>query len=349
MQQRIRVGIAVAFVVALFTAVQLGALALVGPFESAGFQSVEDPQDPANSLLYLGILLGATLVMLAAMKYGRGNVIRWFIILTSGLISSYVFVVTLPALPVGGTNVAPAIGGLAIVLALALYPEWWVIDVAGVVMGIGAAGIFGISFGVLPAILLLTVLAVYDAISVYGTEHMLTLASGVMDMKVPVLFVVPTSLDYSFRSDDAGMDDTGAGSGTYDESESATSSGTASETSVDATEATDDTAETAEDDPDPLQRDALFIGLGDAVMPAILTASAAFFVDTPAVLGIELAALGALVGTIVGLLILLRMVLRGRAHAGLPLLNGGAILGYLLAAVAGGLTLVEALGLAPYL
>ena len=355
MQQRIRVGIAVAFVVALFTAVQLGALALVGPFESAGFQSVEDPQDPANSLLYLGILLGATLVMLAAMKYGRGNVIRWFIILTSGLISSYVFVVTLPALVVGGTNVAPALGGLAIVLALALYPEWWVIDAAGVVMGIGAAGIFGISFGVLPAILLLAVLAVYDAISVYGTEHMLTLASGVMDMKVPVLFVVPTSLDYSFRRDDAGMDDTGAESRSSDESESAkaadteTAADTVAETSVDATDGTDGPGEGAQDDPDPLQRDALFIGLGDAVMPAILTASAAFFVDTPSVLGIELAALGALVGTIVGLLVLLRMVLRGRAHAGLPLLNGGAILGYLLAAVAGGLTLVEALGLAPYL
>ncbi len=45
-------------------------------------------------------------------------------------------------------------------------------------MGAGAAALFGISFGLLPAILLLSVLAVYDAISVYGTEHMLDLAEG---------------------------------------------------------------------------------------------------------------------------------------------------------------------------
>lgn len=348
MQPRIRVGVAVAFVVALFTAVQLGALALVGPFETAGFQSVDNPQDPANSLLYLGILLGATALMLLAMKYDRGDLIRWFIIVTSGLISSYVFAVTLPALTVGGTNVAPVVGGLAVVAALALYPEWWVIDIAGVIMGIGAAGIFGISFGVLPAIILLTVLAVYDAISVYGTEHMLTLASGVMDMKVPVLFVVPTTLDYSFRHDDSGMDATGGEQAANDEPERTQAAAAESANDADARDAAD-TDSGAEDDPEPLQRDALFIGLGDAVMPAILTASAAFFLDTPVVLGIELAALGALVGTIAGLLVLLRMVLRGRAHAGLPLLNGGAIVGYLVAALLGGLTLVEALGLAKYL
>jgi presenilin-like A22 family membrane protease len=41
-------------------------------------------------------------------------------------------------------------------------------------------------------------------------------------------------------------------------------------------------------------------------------------------------------------------VFKGRAHAGLPLLNGGAIAGYLVGAVAAGIPVVEALGLAPY-
>jgi presenilin-like A22 family membrane protease len=42
------------------------------------------------------------------------------------------------------------------------------------------------------------------------------------------------------------------------------------------------------------------------------------------------------------------MVLKGRAHAGLPLLNGGTIAGYVVGATAAGIGLVEALGLAPY-
>jgi len=337
MQPRLRISAAIALIVGLFAAVQLGALALVGPFEAAGFQSVENPQDPTNSLLYLAILLVATALMLVAMKYGGDNVIRLVLILTSGLIASYVFAVTLPPLALGGLNVSPWLGATAIVVALFAYPEWWVIDTTGVIMGIGAAGIFGISFGVLPAILLLAVLAVYDAISVYGTEHMLTLASGVMDMKVPVLFVVPTTLGYSFLEDDAGMAATGA-----EPPDDAADEPTAAPPADQATDA-------VETDDDGLERDALFIGLGDAVMPAILTASAAFFLQTPTVYGIEYPALGALLGTLVGLLILLRMVLQGRAHAGLPLLNGGAIAGYILGATVVGVPLVEALGLTPYL
>jgi presenilin-like A22 family membrane protease len=43
------------------------------------------------------------------------------------------------------------------------------------------------------------------------------------------------------------------------------------------------------------------------------------------------------------------MVLKGRAHAGLPLLNGGTIAGYVVGALAAGISLVDALGLGPYL
>jgi presenilin-like A22 family membrane protease len=56
-----------------------------------------------------------------------------------------------------------------------------------------------------------------------------------------------------------------------------------------------------------------------------------------------------MVGTTVGLVILLWLVQKGRAHAGLPLLNGGAIAGYLLGALLSGLTLVEALGIESFL
>ena len=56
-----------------------------------------------------------------------------------------------------------------------------------------------------------------------------------------------------------------------------------------------------------------------------------------------------MVGTHLGLVVLLWMVLRGRAHAGLPLLNGGTIAGYLIGALASGMTLAGALGLEAYL
>jgi len=88
-------------------------------------------------------------------------------------------------------------------------------------------------------------------------------------------------------------------------------------------------------------------------MPTIIVASAAAFSPAPDLgvpgLGVNLPALCAMVGTLVGLVVLVGMVMRGRAHAGLPLLNGGAIGGYLLGSLASGVSLVTALGLGPYL
>jgi presenilin-like A22 family membrane protease len=338
--------------------------------------------------------------MLAAFKYNLDQLIRGLIVFTSGLLSWYVFGAVVPPALGGVLGTGPAnllaIGLAASVsLALLLYPEWYVIDSAGVLMGAGAAGLFGISFGLLPAIVLLTVLAVYDAISVYGTEHMLELAEGVMDLKIPVVLVVPLTLSYSLRDEDFSQtpavdDDEGdevdgdADEETTEQPVTASEADVAQQTTP-ASEAdvatqtpvsgtapeadggeSPDSEEPAVDvggdgefelgegrvdpDDDGPDRDAFFIGLGDAVMPTVMVASAAFFspaqsLGTGLLAVLNLPALLAMVGTFVGLLVLLRMVFAGRAHAGLPLLNGGAITGYLLGSVAAGVPILTALGL----
>lgn len=313
MTSRARVGAAVGFVALLFLIVQLGALALVEPLIEADRQVVEDPDDPGVSLFFFAAILGATALMLAAFRYDRDRAVRALIVAVSGGLAWIVLLEVVPPLVavVTGNDLA-ALGALALIGALVAHPEWYVIDTAGVLMGAGAAGLFGISIGLLPAILFLVVLAVYDAISVYRTQHMLSLAEGVMDLQIPVVFVVPTRLSYSYR--EAGT-----------------------------------TADEEEPDPSAGERDALFIGLGDAVIPTILVASAAAFLEVAhlevPLIAINVPALGAMLGTFVGLAGLLALVLQGRAHAGLPLLNGGAIAGYLIAALYSGLSLTTALGL----
>jgi len=340
MTQRQGVLAACAGIVATFLVVQLGALALVEPFKQAGYQTVQDPQNPVNSVFYVGVLLVATAAILVALKYGGKRVLRAFIVLTGGMITAYV-VGIFPGVVVGGpngVNVLPYAAAGVLVVALYVYPEWWVIDLAGVVMGAGSGALFGISFGVLPAIVLLGALAVYDAISVYGTEHMLTLASGVVELKVPVLLVYPTVQGYSFRERAAEVD-------ARDDEEADEATDGASDAGTTASEHEGEAETHGEEG-----RDSIMIGLGDAVMPTVMVASAAFFItDVPHVAGVPLPAATAIVGTTLGLLVLLRMVLQGRAHAGLPLLNGGAIGGYLVGALASGLSLVSALGLGPYL
>lgn len=326
-----------AFAVAVFLLVQVGALALVPTFDAQGYQQFENPEDPTNSLVYLGLILVMTALMLAAFKYDFDWVVRVFVVFTSGMLAWYVLGTVLP-----DVAAIPLSAGVA--LALWFYPEWYVIDAAGVLMGAGAAGLFGISFGLLPAIVLLVVLAVYDAISVYGTEHMLDLAEGVMDLRVPVVLVIPLTLGFSILEESPAERELG------DDADASTAVGDGG----DADDADDEPSSPADDaategeGPNIEERDAFFIGLGDAVMPTVLVASAAHFLDLPSLgvgIALNLPALGAMVGTIVGLLILLRMVFAGRAHAGLPLLNGGAITGYLIGAVAAGVPLLSALGL----
>ena len=318
---------AIAGAVVLFLLIQLGALALVQTFFDQGYQAVENPEDPTNSLLYFGAILLATLGFLAAFKYDLDWIVRVVIVATSGLLSWYVFSAIVPMIPA-------VLLGSTVAIALWVYPEWYVINTAGVLMGAGAAGLFGITFGILPALLLLAVLAVYDAISVYKTEHMLDLADGVMDLRIPAILIIPLTLSYSILDDEA---DEG---GEQEPAESVDD-----EQEKNGKQETDDT----ESDKDE-SRDVFFIGLGDAVIPGVLVASAAFFSPAPQfavpVIELNLPALLALLGTMAGLLVLMRMVMKGRAHAGLPLLNGGAIGGYLLGSLLVGIPLLEAVGVA---
>ncbi|MFB6168557.1 MAG: presenilin family intramembrane aspartyl protease PSH [Haloferacaceae archaeon] len=351
MNVRVVRGVGTALVI--FVLVQLGALSLVAPFEAAGYRAVENPSDPTNSLVYLGAILVVTALMLAAFRYDFARAVRGVILLSTALLSWYVFSVVVPDVPARGLVVVAC--SVAVAGALLLYPEWYVVDTAGVLMGAGAAGLFGISFGLLPAVVLLVALAVYDAVSVYGTEHMLDLAEGVLDLNVPVVLVIPVASGYSLLHGDGAQPETLADRDAGDDAVPAANGGraTAADGSpeVDADADAEVGAETGGDE--TAERDALFIGLGDAVMPTVMVASAASFSPAPAlglpVASLNLPALLAAVGTLVGLLVLLRNVLRGEAHAGLPLLNGGAVGGYLLGSVVAGVPLVRAVGLAPYL
>jgi presenilin-like A22 family membrane protease len=402
MDHRRRELLASGAIVLIFLFIQIGALALVGPFEQEGLQEVENTSDPSLSIVYLAAILAATGLMLVALKYGGDEILRLIIIFSGAYIALFVFQALVPpllAVSIAGSsvNVLAWAGALALGVALFVYPEWYVIDAAGVLMGIGASALFGINFGILPALVLLSVLAVYDAISVYGTEHMLTLASGVMDMRVPVLFVVPLSLSYSFLesekpesvqedADDTSDTDSGKSDAATDtavddtdnpnpddivEPEGKLDVSTLNdlgpegvrnldrgwlesiELDEEDVEELDDGVHEALDDIDG-ERDALYIGLGDAVIPTVLVTSAAFFIEsgpTLSVLGVSatLPALTAMVGTMAGLVVLLWLVQQGRAHAGLPLLNGGTIAGYLIGALVSGLSLMEALGLSSFL
>ncbi|MDY6775194.1 MAG: presenilin family intramembrane aspartyl protease PSH [Halobacteria archaeon] len=297
---------------ALMLGVEVLSLALVPRFDAAGMQATQNPSNPINSVVYIAFILVFTGVMLAVMKYGMDWVLRGVILLSAGSLSYYALSVLLP-LPFA------LLGGAGVAVLLYLYPEWYVIDSAAVLMGGAGGGLFGISFGVLPSLVLLVLLAVYDAIAVYRTKHMLALAEGVSEMRLPILFIVPTKPGYSFIEASKQGDPTGTGTGGDG----------------------DEDDETSQDD-----RDAFFMGLGDAVIPSVLIASSAHFLggDLGLPIALNYPALGGIVGSFVGFAALMYLVSKGKPHAGLPLLNGGTIAGFVVGVLALGTPLPEAVG-----
>jgi presenilin-like A22 family membrane protease len=271
----------------LFVVIHFLALLLVWPFETAGMQAFEQVDDPINLLFIFVIILGVTITILLIAKFWKKKVIQFIILGAIGYTAFYVFTpILMIILTWQIASIISALLAILLVVTLYKYPEWYVIDICGIIVGAGAIAIFGISLGIFLVIVLLIGLAVYDAISVYKTKHMIDLADIVMDLKLPVLLVVPKIRHYSLIKETKSLKQ-----------------------------------KLKEDE----ERDAFFFGLGDIVIPGILVTASFRFIEN----GLPIA-LSVIIGTLVGFVILMTFVIKGKPQAGLPCLGGGAIAGYLI-------------------
>ena len=229
---------------------------------------------------------------------------------------------------IGGVGVqyADIIGivvAIVLMLALIIRPEWYVVNTAGILVGAGVSVMLGVSFVPWLVIIFMIGMAIYDHWAVNGSKHMLTLADTMIDLKLPILLVAPKDKDYSFLDEgDQVMTDRG------------------SEAHV---ELSSESAEAIPTKPPlkPVRKkksaDAMFMGLGDVIFPGILVISSMTFLSGGAGFGIwsgpTMVAFGTLIGGLCGYMVLMTKVARGKPQAGLPLLNGGSILGYLISAL----------------
>jgi len=278
--------------------VEIGAILLSLPVQAAGLAAFEDPDSVANPVIFMVILLVFTGFLLLLIKYDLKKLISAVIGISIFITFVYIFS-ALVNMVMGATDAAFVvilILSVAAIIALYKFPEWYVIDTLGILIAAGVASIFGVSLNILPVIVLLVILAVYDAISVYKTKHMITLAEGVIDLKTPILFVIPKKRGYSFIREGIGKLDDGT------------------------------------------ERSAFIMGMGDLIMPSVLVVSANVFLSGYRIFGmINIPALGAIIGSCAGLVVLMYFVTSGRPQAGLPPLNGGTIIGFLLASALVGL------------
>jgi len=279
---------------AMFLAVPVLALLMV-PGVPSGYRAFSDQNDPTNPFLYIVLVLAMTGVMLLLIRRSKVGLLKAILFTAMGLGlfsigSLFVMMAGLAEIPSLAFGIALA---ATLVLLLLKFPRWYVVNGAGLILGVGAALVLGLSLGILPSLILLTILAVYDAVSVYVTKHMLTLAEGVGSLGLPIVLIIPgkdgepvPKLDLHDRSKDA-------------------------------------------------EREMMLMGLGDAIIPSVLVVSAAANLSPVSATGWMYPAMAVAVLTLaavlLGFLSLMFLISKGRPQAGLPFLNGAAIIGFTVA------------------
>ena len=297
-------------------------------FEEMRAFGEEGTTEAGNIFFQLLMIFLFTIVIIWLARKGREMVIKAVVFLALGyslLLAIFpILALILWVLGVSDPNVIlynlVALGSaIGMMYALHRFPEWYVVNTVGVLVGSGVIVMLGITFVPVLIILFMVLAAIYDHWAVNGSKHMLELADTMIDLKLPVLLVAPKSTDYTF------LDQEG-----------------------DVMQKERPPKPEQTESPAPREkakgRDALFMGLGDVIFPGMLVISSITFLpdygpvvfdfwgepSKPVYLGAMLVGLGTLLGGLLGYAALMTQVARGKPQAGLPLLNGGSILGYLI-------------------
>src|SRR6266511_2029784 len=290
----------IAAMAAILVGCQILAIALSPLFFEGGFQAFPNPGDVTNTAIYIVMILAFTAVILGLVRYRRQNLAKYVIM--ASIFVTLAFILLLPLYfglyyasggAIDGDLLVNVSTLISFVLAGLIVYVLVKFPEWYVVDAVGIMTAAGVT-----AILLLLALAVYDAWAVYRTKHMITLADELTSQRLPILLVIPKKAGYSFREQKSLKEQVASGE----------------------------------------EREAMFIGLGDLIIPGILSVSAFTFLSPSGgyFIGIpsnEWIAIATVVGSLLGFLFLMRFVLKGKPQAGLPLLNGGALLGFLIANV----------------
>ena len=267
------------------------AILLSKPFSDLELYAFAEPSDPLNIMyFFLMMFVGTALILTLGRLFG-GRLVKWVLagVTWSSLFSTFYtfsfFVVGDPL-----ATWMSILGSVLFVTALIKWPRWYLIDTTALLLGTAAMALIGISIRPPFMAILLIGLAVYDAIAVYGTGHMISLAEIVINSGLPLVLIIPKVRDYSQAEKVIILKKPPQG---------------------------------AEN------RKAVYMGLGDIVLPGCLAISV---YDSLGIVALPIVC-AIIIGTLIGFSVLSFFVAKGRPQAGLPYLCGGAILGYLISSV----------------
>lgn len=151
----------------------------------------EPTQNPFSGLYIFLTVLIATGTMITLYKLDLNQIIKYWYYTAMGLTASIFFFALLPE----------AVAAAAVATWFVLRYHCWsftsrnLLETASYA---GAGALFGTILGVVPALILLSILALYDIVAVYGSKHMQVLAEGAIETDTFAGFVHAKSDQVSY-------------------------------------------------------------------------------------------------------------------------------------------------------
>lgn len=176
------------FTIIFFIVQVIGTIVSMG-FSGLGLEATlinEDPNDVINAIALIIYILVMTGVILILIKYKKSKNIFW--------IFEILAVWTTTALVIGLLigDYAMIIATILILARLKWKKNIWIKNIAALMAVVGAGALIGISLGIIPIIVFVILLSIYDLIAVFGTKHMITMAKTITKENMAFTFTFPT-------------------------------------------------------------------------------------------------------------------------------------------------------------
>jgi len=147
----------------------------------SGLVMTTDANEPLNAVFFIGYILAGALVMILLIRLLKAyelifRALEFVLISTSSSIVFYAFLRFFMGYE--ASTIAAIIAALCFSAARSFLPP--VKNLAAVLATAGVGTIFGISMGMLPLLLFLIMLSVYDFLSVFATKHMVEMADFIV-------------------------------------------------------------------------------------------------------------------------------------------------------------------------
>ncbi|MBU0761417.1 MAG: hypothetical protein KKD39_00180 [Candidatus Altiarchaeota archaeon] len=146
--------------------------------------AVDDPESVSSAGYFFVSILAITFVMLVFMKYRLG-----FFIKAAMLVSFFTGTLFTSTALFGDAGVIIPIVFSALILLRFKSELFYDVVLVFTISGVGA--LLGSSLGLVPALVLVVIMSVYDFVAVFFTKHMVSLAKGAVEGGVPMMFAVP--------------------------------------------------------------------------------------------------------------------------------------------------------------